>query len=275
MAAPTLTAYTTDNPWVEVFLAGGSVAVGTTRIRYYRQSEGRTWLVRGGVDVAPGVAAQDFEAPFGVVSSYRAEQFDASGVSLGFTDTATITLNVTGTWVHNPLEPVTGLEVELDDVSATSIVRPTPGDFVYPDGATVGRRIGSRRRGVSGMQLSLSVFGTAAANTFQAMLGDYESDKLATLCLRTSETVRWPLTFFFSSDEFDEQDVDVRRGGDWLQFVAKVTEVAPPFPGLVKPLLTYDDLDAFYGTYSAQDAAYATTTARDRDYTLAGYADNI
>lgn len=274
MTGPTLTAYTTGNPWVEVYFPAGILDPACVTLTMYRFSENRTWKVRGGVEVAPGVAAQDFEVPFGVVAAYRAEQFDSSGDSLGFTDTSTITLDVSGTWVHNPLEPTEALEVEIDAESADSLVRPTPGELVYVEGAGVARRIGSRRRGLERVSLSLSVFGAGNGDAFQDMLGSYEEERIAVLCLRTSETVRWPRTFFFSTQRFDERDVNVRLGGEWLQFVADVDEVEPPFPGLVKPLLTYDDLDAAVTTYSAQDTEFGTYTTKDRAYEYAGFADS-
>ena len=273
MTGPTLTAYTTGNPWVEVYFNPADVHVDCEMLTIYRFSENRTWKVRGGVDVAPGVAAQDFEVPFGVESVYRAEQFDVNGLSLGFTDTSAITLDVEGTWVHNPLEPSDALEVEIDDVSGDRLTRPTPGELVYIEGATVARRIGERRRGLEGVRVSLSVFGTANADTLQGMLGSYESSRVAVLCLRTSESVRWPRTFFFGTDELDERPVDVQVGGDWVQFVADVDEVEPPFPGLVRPLLTYDDLDAAFPDYDDQDTEFGTYTAKDRAYEYAGFAD--
>lgn len=271
MAGPTLTPNMDGNPWVEVFPE--SVPAGTATLRMYRYSENRTWLVRGGVDVAPGVAMQDFEVPFRTPATYRAECFNSAGTSLGFTESSTIELDIEGTWVHQPLQPLLATRVNLRLDSNSGLIREVPGESAYPEGAVVGRWIGARRRGLRGVNIALRTTTLEAANTLQAMVGAYdETEQLGVLCLRTSSAIRWPRTFFFAVPELVEQAITVHVSGERIHFDAVADEVEPPFPGLVMPLLTYDDLDAYYGTYSAQDAAYATYTDRDRDYSLAGFA---
>ena len=272
MPGPDLTVNTDGNPWVEVFIDPSDLDPATVTLRMYRLSEGRTWLVRGGVDVAPGVAALDFEVPFGVESAYRAEMFDVDGVSLGFTDTTSTWVDVEGTWVHNPLDPTVAVQLVNLSGSAETLTRQTPGEVVYVEGASVGRRISSRRRGLEGVPVRLLAESRDVADTLQAMLGSYETQQVPVLCIRTSEAIRWPRTFFASTQELVEREKDVHSGGELVQFEASMDEVAPPFPGLVVPLLTYDDLDEFHGTYTAMDAAYASYTEKDRDYSLAGFA---
>ena len=273
MAGPTLTQNLDGNPWVEVFFNPADLDPACTSLRIYRFSEGRTWLVRGGVDIAPGVAAIDFEVPFGVPSSYRAEMFNSSGVSLGFTDISETTVNVEGTWVHQPLQPTLAIQMTNLSGSAETLTRPTPGEVVYVEGAPVGRHIGSRRHGLQSVPVVLLAETLTAANAFQAMLGTYEVQQIPVLCIRTSEDIRWPRTFFASTGELFERELTVHAGGELVQFEGDFDEVAPPFPGLVKPLLTYDDIDAAFATYDAADAAFATYTERDRAYEYAGLAE--
>lgn len=277
MAGPVLTQNLDASPWVEVFHDPADLPVGTARLRMYRFSEGRTWLVRGGVDVAPGVAALDFEVPFRTPAMYRAECFDAAGVSLGFTETSEITVAVGDVWVHNPLDPTVAVNLGpyglLSGSGAGS--RPTVGDTVWPDGAVVGRRVGSTRRGVVGGRIGFAVETLEVADELQAMVGDYVMQQVGVLCVRTPPPVRMPRTLFASVRDVEEQDVNVAWGGGsrtdhWFSY----DEVSPPFPGLVTPLLTYGDVDEFYGSYAAADAAYATYTGRDRDYSLAGFASS-
>ena len=272
MSAPNLTPDVTGNPWVEVFFDPGDLDPDCVRLRIYRQAENRTWLVRGGVDIAPGVAALDFECPFQSSATYRAMQYDAGDAELGYTDPESITLDVEGTWIHNPLDPARGILVEMDDASLQQLQRPTLGELVYAEDAVVGRRLGSRRRGIVAADLVLNIDGMANIAGFEAMLGDYEEDQIGILCVHTSEPVLLPRTFFASSDGWTVQDKTIRRGGEWVRVAATVDEAEPPYPGLVVPLLTYDDLDAAYADYDDRDAAYATYTAQDRDYSLAGLA---
>lgn len=268
---PAFTLYMEGNPSVEIFFT--NYVAGTARVRLYRYSDDRTWLVRGGVDIAPTVAVRDYEVPSGVTSTYRAEMFNSAGVSLGFNTPASVTMPAFGPVLHQPLDPSLFADVILMVGTAEKLSRPTPRDVVYTEGATVGRHIGARRRGLQRAPLLLEVESIEAADMVQAMLGTYETEQVGVLCLRTPPPTRLPRTFFFSSDELEEIDVNVHYpvGGLLIRYEARADEVEPPFPGLVKPLLTYDDIDTA-GDYDVQDARWATYTDRDRAYELAGQA---
>lgn len=269
MAGPTLTPDLTGNPWVEVFFE--DLHPDAVKIDVIRLSEDREWLVRGGVDISPGVAALDFEVPFKTPASYRALQRDSLGNSLGFTDFSDITVDYTGTVVHQPLAPSSlWAQVRILAGSGASLVRPTEGDLEYPEGASVGRWIGTTRQGLRGVPVSLLTSTIDDANRVQAMLGTYVTQQVGVLCIRTSDRIRWPRTFFARGD-LAEVERNLRWNGSLIQFDASMDEVAAPFPGLVVPLLTYDDLDAF-GDYAVQDANWISYTARDRAYELAGLA---
>lgn len=274
MAAPELTPDTSGNPFVEVFCNPDDLDPAVARIRLYRFSDNRQWKVRGGWDIAPGVAALDFECPFGVDASYRAELFDGDGLSLGFTEYATITLDVASVWVHNPLVPAEGIDLggaALLDRGARA-TRPAVGGVVYTEGSTVGRWIGNGRRGLVDYPMGFAVETVDLMDRLQAMLGDYTTMQLGVLCVRTPPPARVPRTLFTAVPDPDEVSIDVQWGGERSEFLFSVTEVDPPFVGIVAPLLTYDDLDAAYATYTARDAAYASYTDMDRDYSLAGLA---
>lgn len=271
MAGPGLTPLLEGNPAVEVFFDTATLDPSAATLQISRLAEDREWKVRGGWNVATGGPSIDWEVPFGTRAVYRAEQFDVGGGSLGYTDTTEIVLDVEGTWVHNPLQPAAGVRVELDDESARELLRPTPGKLVYPEGAAVPRRIGSRRRALEGVRLVLNVDGDAI-DGLEAALGGYEDRQNAVLCVRTSEPVMWPRTFFCASEALRKVDRTVRMGGEWVQFVGDVDEVEPPAPGVVAPFLRYADLDAAYPTYAERDAHYGTYAAQDRDYSLVGFA---
>lgn len=101
MAAPVLRVFTdaVPCPRVEVFFP--SFDAGTARVTVYRLSGGREFQVRGAVNAvtAGSLSRIDFEVPLNVEVSYRAEQFDAAGVSLGFTPTTTLG-DQYGPWVE-------------------------------------------------------------------------------------------------------------------------------------------------------------------------------
>jgi hypothetical protein len=260
---------------VEVFFDSADVDPDTHHLRMWRFSDDRQWLVRGGVDIAPGVAALDWECPFQTQALYRAELFAADGTSIGWTESSTVTLDVNDVWVHNPLVPTTAValgEFALLDGTASRNVRPTVGQVVYGEDDVVGRWIGTRRRGVTDMPFGLAVESVEDADALQAMLGDHLVRRLGVLCIRTPPPVRIPRTLFAAVQEPDERDVNVRWGGSRTDLVFTATEVKPPFEGITTPLLTYDDLDAAFATYTERDAAFATYTEMDRAYEYAGLA---
>lgn len=274
MAAPELTFDGTGNPFVEVFFDPSGFPAEVTRLTVWRYSEGREWQVRGGVSVAPGAAVLDFEVPPGS-SAYRAEMFDAAGVSLGWTETSALEVPDFGVTLHNPLDPTVYVRLStlavLDSLLGTG-GRPTVGSVLFPEGRTVGVHVGARRRGVVGLRFGVALESVADVDLLQSMLGGYGESRVAVLCVRTPQPVRVPRTLFLSVSDPEEVDFDVRWGGSRMDFLFTGTEVAPPFPGLAVPLLSYDDLDIAYPSLDARDAAYSSYTEMDRDYSLAGMA---
>jgi len=275
MAGPELTVDVSGNPRVEVYFDPADLPVGASTLRIYRFSEEREWLVRGGVDVAVGSAVLDWEVPFGTVSMYRAEVFDVSGVSMGFTDVSSVSVDVSDVWVHNPLVPTRGVSLgslALLDGSFGSLSRPTVGQVVWGEGDVVGTWMGTRRRGVTGAPVAFAVEDIADADALQAMLGDYVTQQLGVLCIRTPPPVRVPRTFFAAVDDPREVSRDIEWGGSRTDFAFSATEVKPPYPGITTPLLTYGDMEIAFSTYSALSAAIPSYTASSRAYEYAGLA---
>lgn len=274
MAVPELTVDTSGNPYVEVFFDPEGFEDDVAYIKVWRYSDGREWLVRGGVNIAPGVAALDFEAPPGD-SEYRAEMFTAAGARLGWTETGSIVVPDFGITLHNPLDPTVYLRLPALALSVSMLgtnVRPAVFENVYVEGRSTAVAVGARRRGVVGLRVGLALGSAADADLVQSLLGGYDDRQIPVLCLRTPPPIRAPRTAFLSVPEILEDDLNTRWGGSDIDVSFVGTEVMPPFPGLSVPLLTYDDLDAAYATYDERDAAYSSYTDQDRDYSLAGLA---
>lgn len=277
MATISATALPAGSPAPHIRVDVDSLAVGTTTLTLTRTVGRRDFKVRGAVrvPVSGGFSTLDVEAPFGVASTYRAEQFGADGLSLGFTPTAVATLEVGVAWIHNPLDPHGAVQIDIDDSSGRALTRVSSGEVLYPQNRTLGVLIAGPRRGLSGVELFLSTSSTVTADEFQDMLGGYsESDQTTPiLCIRAPQTfTRLPPTFFAAVLELTEKPVTVHMGGQLIEYQASGEEVSPPYPGLVVPLLTRNDIDAFYATRNALDAAYAKRLDIDRDYSLAGTA---
>lgn len=275
MVAPVVTFDGTGNPYVEVFFDPDEFDADIAYIQVWRYSENREWQVRGGVNIVPGVAALDFEAPPGEQSTYRAQMFSALGAPAGWTDATAIDVPDFGVAMHNPLDPTRYLVLPtisvLDEVVNTN-TRPTVSDLVYTEGRSVGITIGTRRRGIVGLRFGVALTSSDDADLLQSMIGDYENQQIPVLCIRTPKPIRIPRTAFLRVDDPSEEDINTRWGGNDIRVHFTGSETAPPFPGLAVPLLTYDDLDVAYTTYDERDAAYASYTDQDRDYSLAGLA---
>lgn len=306
--APTLTTYRTADPCPRVEVFFDEFAPGTVTVDVYRSAANREYLVRGAVDAATAGALTriDFECPFNIPVSYWAEMKDASGLSLGFTDSTTLGevweglapeddlppdedlspfaemigtgLVSADTWLHNPLDPQGAVKVVALPSSARELSRPMDAVISRPLGRRVGVVLSQGRRGVAGFQYDIHATETDTADKVQALLGDYTRSAVPVVCLRVGGDevrMRIPKPLFLGVLNIVEEDVNVRwGGGDTYQRISG-DEVAPPVPGLFIPLLTNADLKAFYATNGAMKAAYPTNIAMARDYSLAGYAGGV
>jgi len=275
--APTLTVATDFNPSPRVLVTFASLAPTTQTITVTRVTEGRSYKVRGGVNLfaVGGVAVMDYEPGLATPNSYRAEMFTAAGLSLGFTDASSATIPasvmsmVSQVVISQPLKPTLAVSVKMLADTASTIAAPAPGEIFYPEGATVGVRIGGQRRGLTGMVLSITTDSTADADEFLSMFGGYVSDFPSIVCIRSVPPIRIPRVLFASVTDLVEIG---NRGVGPVRFSMTVDEVQPPAPGLVIPTLRRDDIDIAFATRAARAAAYATRLQRDNDYSKAGLA---
>lgn len=259
-------------PRVEVLIDGLETDVAAVTL--YRVADGRTWRVRGAVNagVSEGFQVVDVEAPFQTEMQYRAEMFDDDGISLGFTPTATVTLNVETTWVHQPLDPWNAVEIDLSDRSGKALTRPVNGQRYYPEQRPLAIFITGRRLGLQGVQLFFSTDQASTVEKFEAMLGDYDTQVVSVLCVRTPPLIEVPRTFFAGVLSPKRIPVNAHMGGTLNEWEMSADEAEPPFPGIIVPLLTRDDIDAAFDTRDDLDAGYATRLDIDRDFTKAGSA---
>lgn len=274
MSAPTLTAYVDAAPCPRVEVFFPSFDAGTASVTVYRLAGGQERQMRGAVRAASGgtLTRIDFEVPFNMPVTYRAEQFDAAGVSLGFTPSASVTVASDDTWMHNPLNPEGSAVVFFGDDDWV-VTRPTPGVVSHPKGRRVGVVLSEPRQGVSGLKLSVRTSTEDDANRVQAMCG--ENDMPPVLCVRLGsqdQRLRLPQPLFLSALVVSEVDMDTRWGGSELAHMVEGDEVDPPIPGLFIPLLTRADLNAYFATRAALNAGGLTRSDINRRYDLAGAA---
>lgn len=301
--APTITPYLDSAPCPRVEVFFSSFAPGTETVTVYRTAAGREFLVRGAVEAATAgsLTRIDFECPFNVAVTYRAEMFDGDGLSLGFTDPTTLGeqygaddapeddeftalfpggpigfgLLSASTWLHNPLDPQGAVRVSALNTSARSISRPTVGAISRPIGRRVGVVLSQGRTGVQGFTYDVYAPDEATADKVQALLGTYTNTTVPVICLRVGgdeSRMRIPKPLFMGVMDIAEEDLDIRYGGTATAHRMTGDEVASPAPGLFIPLLTNADLKAYYATNAAMAADNASNASLARRYDLAGLA---
>lgn len=301
--APTITPFLDSAPCPRVEVFFEEFAPGTETVTVYRTAANREFLVRGAVEAATAGALTriDFECPFNVPVTYRAEMFDGDGLSLGFTDPTTLGeqyeaddapeddeftalfpggpigfgLLSASSWLHNPLDPQGAVRVQAVLGSAASLSRPVSGTISRPLGRRVGVMLSRGRAGLSGFTYDIHCDTLAQADKVQAMLGTYTNTTVPVLCLRMGgdeSRLRVPQPLFMGVLDIAEEMQDVQYGGEWTIQRMTGDEVAPPTPGLFVPLLTNADLAYYYATNAAMKADNASNAALARRYDIAGIA---
>lgn len=258
-------------PRVEVVVT--DIHPNATTVTLFRSAGSRELPVRGALNaiVDSALTRIDFEVPFGVDAAYRVQMFDSTGASMGYSTATTVNLDVQETWVHNPLDAWSSAVVAFDEGAARSIQRPFEGEVVWPQGRTVGVVLGGQRRGIQDVVLDVRA-DTANADKLQAMFGSYGERTTPVICFRigSRDRVRLPRPFFAGVLTLDERDMNYVLGGDLVTVGMTGSEVDPPTPALVVPLLTRADLNAYYPTRAALNADNVSRLAVNRRYDLAG-----
>ncbi|WP_157480050.1 hypothetical protein [Leifsonia sp. Root227] len=258
-------------PRVEIVVT--DIHPNASTVTVFRSAGGREMPVRGALNaiVDSALTRIDFEVPFGIDASYRVQMFNSSGASMGYSSATTVNLDVQETWVHNPLDPWGSAVVAFDDGAARSIQRPFEGDIVWPQGRTVGVVVSGQRRGIQDVVLDVRA-DIDNADKLQAMFGSYGERTTPVICFRigSRDRVRLPRPLFAGVLTLDERDMNYNIGGDLVTVGMTGSEVDPPTPALVVPLLTRADLNAYYPTRAALNADNASRLAVNRRYDLAG-----
>lgn len=276
MSAPTLTSYVDDSPCPRVEVFFPSFDAGTAYVTVYRLAGGQERQVRGAVYAPTGgtLTRIDMEVPFNVSVTYRAEQFNASGTSLGFTPSGAVTVVSAETWMHNPLNPEGAVQVALLDSAVKKLSRPVPGQISRPLGRRVGVVLSEPRQGLNGAVFDVFAASDDEADRVQALVGNGFDSAVPVICVRagSGNPMRVAMPLFLGVLDIPEEDVNVRYGGHGTIHRIEGDEVDPPIPGLFVPLLTRADLNAAFATRAALNAGGLTRADINRRYDLAGTA---
>lgn len=265
----------TPAPYVDIIVDDFPVGVSTVTV--WRTAKNRAFRVRGLVNVSTAgvVTIRDFEAPWGVELSYRAEQFDSSGNFVSWSDAETITLtapDVDVAWLHNPFDPSTSVRVDVTIGAARDVVRPNNAELFRPKGRSAPIVISDTRSGVTGVLLTVTTVTLNDADKIDDLFGGYDDGTVPIIVIRTHPLFRLPQPFFAYCDQPRMLAAATRAGGEFVDFELTADEVAPPVEASVTALLDYADFTAAYADYAAFTAAYADYAEATRDYSIAGTA---
>lgn len=254
---PTLTAHEgmDPQPRVDVLFDVSEFDPSVDLVTVYQISADGTRAVRDAIleSGVGGFAVTDYEVPPGISVAYRAQQFDADGLELGYTDSASVTVGgVPAGWAvfSDPLAPSRAVLVrfEMGAMSALSNSRQSQTYRVGTDTITLKGELSLLEN------VPIRVFtetDAAAVSLFQILA---EGDVL----IRTISPVPLPRAFYASFATLPREPFDAHEGGEWKQWNLTATEVSRTVLGALIPDVTYERYNDFFATYTAFNAAKAT-----------------
>lgn len=257
---PTLTGFSdmAPSPRVRVSFAAAELSASVATVSVVQISSAGEFPVRGatGINAAGGAVVIDYEAPLGVPVSYRAEQFDAAGVSLGLTASASVQLNISpgDVIVQDFLAPKKAVRVDAHS-SFGGEVRTSRTATRYRAGGNTLVLMGEVGLAEQ-VPLTVNTRTLAAADTLESVLAE------GTVLIRSMPGVlRIPQLLYCAIPEVSQVPMDVQWGGEWVRWDLVGDEVSRPTMSVVEPVFTYDLYRGTYATYAAAKAAYPTYLA--------------
>lgn len=124
---PILTPYGDRDPGPRVKIFFDTLLAGTVEVSVVAISEDGTVPVRNATRgfASGGFSVVDYAPPIGVTVTYKAAQFDAAGVDLGFTESAQtfIAGDPLTVWISDPLDPLSQVPVHADAMFGATLSR--------------------------------------------------------------------------------------------------------------------------------------------------------
>jgi len=206
-----------------------------------------------------GFLVTDYELPPGVPVTYRVEQFDVTGSSLGFALSldAMVEIPFGMIVVQDPLAPAGALLLNAEAQFAEQLTRTRP---------SARYQAGGRTFAMTGLYSALQAVSLRCTTETEA-----ERAGLATLLesplllIRSMPKMRLPGAFFASIDSVPMIPVNARGGGDIDLWDLAADEVTRPDLEIIVAVYTYDRYKAYldakyppFGTYDDARAEWAT-----------------
>lgn len=217
----------------------------------------------------PDSAIRDYEAPLDVPITYTLEDL-ASRVHA----TKTVTLASTSDmgWIHPVLDPSLAVQVEWNQRSFSTMIRPTTGTPLYVQGSSDPVVVnGGIRRGMTNMPLVFRVYSRDQEAKVERMLGARSEPGMirrapTAFCVRTSGIVPLSGSTIVAMPELALDRTENRSRYFFTEYSGNATEITPPAPGRRVDRLTYDVFQKRFSTYDEFKAKYPTYADAQVDY---------
>lgn len=260
------------------------VPPGTATVSMTRRAQRRVHAVRDfvGRRTDGDLFARDFEWPFGLPFVYEATAHDRDGEPLLSVRSAPLERRSPrpGTiTVHDPLRPAHQMTLMLETKATKSGSRTVGTELLRLQGRSAPLAVGALRSGWSGFAFDAVTMTRQQAEAFDTMFGGYDEDDEGSgvLCIRPASNVPVlvPRVFFASIPNPTPEPYYPGSGRAETVWRLEATEVAPPAPALVEPLVTWDDWQAWMRRNNGWEGltrAFPTWQSRNRSLVPLGFA---
>ena len=231
--APTLT----EKPGYGVEVYFPTLDADAVKITVWRTADGVTEAVAGMLNatVAGDFVETDWGVPFGVVSSYTAEIFDAGGASVTGLP-STIQVDSDDVVISNPVDPEQLFAASMLKVSFSRISTPRRTQQVFVFGLAAPFEQNWGKGAIQGLPFEVLTDTDEQALELQAMLDS------SPLLIRTPPRFTTvPRLIYASIKTPEHMPLQWGRGGEPIRWVLSVDEVQPTSKAIIRPLITWDD----------------------------------
>lgn len=246
------------SPRVVVFVDAFDLNGSTTKITVFQVSAAGEFPVRNAIRrvSAGGFVVTDFEVPLGIPVTYRVQQFNSAGKSLGYVLSlhTQVDIEVGFAVLSDPLNPAHAVLVSANPDFGGVLKRPRPVQ-TYRAGVNTVALMGLEGL-LESVPLHCETESLIDADMLELVLAETQF-----LVRVQASTVRIPAVMHVVAGEPTQKPVSVQFGGELISWEMTGDQVSRTTLDILFPLINYQRFADAYATYASAAAAYATYLA--------------